>query len=61
VFKGKITELIYIRCEVYMAVTVKNVVSWDVTLCGSSETDISEDRVVSIITVKRMSGVGREQ
>jgi hypothetical protein len=34
----RVTELVIkglVRCEVSMAVTMKNAVFWDVTLCGS--------------------------
>jgi hypothetical protein len=29
------TELSYVGFEVFMAVTMKNAIFWDVTLCGS--------------------------
>jgi hypothetical protein len=41
-----------------MAVTVKNAVFWDVTLWGFVRTDVSEERIASIIRVERISEIG---
>jgi hypothetical protein len=43
------------RFEVFTAVTVKNAVLWNVTLCGS---DVSEERSTSIIRVTRIGELG---
>jgi hypothetical protein len=42
-----------------MAVTIKNVVFWYVTQCDSLRTDISEERIASIIRQIRISDLGR--
>jgi hypothetical protein len=47
--------LCYIRFEVFTAVTMNNAVFWDVTPHGSCKrTDISEERIASIIRVTRI-------
>jgi hypothetical protein len=37
---------------------IKNAVFWDVMLCGSYITDVSEERINLIIRVKRISELG---
>jgi hypothetical protein len=37
-----------------MAVTMKNAIFWDVTLCGCSTKQVSEERITSIIRVTRI-------
>jgi hypothetical protein len=37
---------------------MKNAVFWDVTLCGSLRTDVSEERSASIIRVTRIRELG---
>jgi hypothetical protein len=44
-----------VRSEVFTAVTMKTAVFWDVTPCGSLRTNVSEERIASIIRVKRNS------
>jgi hypothetical protein len=46
------------RFEVFMAVTMKNAIFWDVTPCGTVRTNISKECIVSIITVTRISELG---
>jgi hypothetical protein len=36
---------------------MKNAVFWDVTLCGSCKTDVSEERIASIIRVARIGAL----
>jgi hypothetical protein len=43
-----------VRFEVFTAVTMKNCVFCDVTLCGSDRTDVSEKLSFSIIRVTRI-------
>jgi hypothetical protein len=40
-----------------MAVTMKNVVFWDVMTCSSLRTDVSEERIASIIRVTRIGAL----
>jgi hypothetical protein len=44
----------YVRFEVFTAVTVKNVVFWDVRRVVLVRTDVSEERIASII---KMTGI----
>jgi hypothetical protein len=44
----------YVKVEVFKVVTIKNAVFWNVTPCGSCENDVSEERIVSIVGVKRI-------
>jgi hypothetical protein len=44
-----------VRFEVVTAVTMKNAVYWDVSSCGFLRTDVSEERITSII---RMTEIG---
>jgi hypothetical protein len=48
----------YVRFEVFTAVTMKNGVFWDVTLCGSLRTDVSEELSASFIRVTRICELG---
>jgi hypothetical protein len=41
-----------------MTVTMKNGVFWDVTLCGSYRTDVSEELSASFIKVTRIGELG---
>jgi hypothetical protein len=43
-----------VRFKVFMAVTRKNAVFWDVTPCGSCKTDVLEEHSASIIRVTRI-------
>jgi hypothetical protein len=40
-------------------VTIKNAVYWNVTPCGFVRTDVYEERIASIIKVKKVSDLGR--
>jgi hypothetical protein len=51
--KGNFADNFYGRFEVFTAMTMKNAVFWDVTLCALVRTDVSEERTVSIIRVKK--------
>jgi hypothetical protein len=44
-----------LRLGVFTAVTMENVVFWDVAPYGSLATNVSEKRIISIIRVKRIS------
>jgi hypothetical protein len=46
---------VFVRFEVFRAMTTKNAVYWDVAL---GRTDILEERIPSIIRVKRISELG---
>jgi hypothetical protein len=41
-----------------MAVAMKNAIFWDVTLCGSLSTEVSEELSASIIRVTRIAELG---
>jgi hypothetical protein len=45
------------KFEVSSAVIMKNAVFWDVTQCGSCKTDVSEERIASIICVTRVGEI----
>jgi hypothetical protein len=47
-----------VRFEVFMAVTMKNAIFWDVTPCESCKTDVSEEFSASIIRVTRIGELG---
>jgi hypothetical protein len=51
----------YVRLEILTAETMKNVVIWDVTLCGSFEKAASEERIASIITVTGICELEKRQ
>jgi hypothetical protein len=40
-----------VRFEVFTAVTLKNVISWNMTSCDSCKNNVSEKRIASIIKV----------
>jgi hypothetical protein len=42
----------------FTAVTMKNVVFWDVTPCGYFKKDLSEERIAPIIRVTRIGVLG---
>jgi hypothetical protein len=49
----------YVTFQVFTAVTMNNSNFWDVTPCGSCENrSVSEERVASIVSVKRISELG---
>jgi hypothetical protein len=48
----------YIRIEVYVVVTMKNAIFWDVTLCSSYKNCRFEECMASISRVKRTSDLG---
>jgi hypothetical protein len=43
----------YVAFGVFTAVTVKSVVFWDVALCGSCKTDVSQERFAYIFRVEK--------
>jgi hypothetical protein len=47
-----------VRFEVFTAVTMKNVVFWDVTACGSCKNNVSEEFSASFIRVTRIGELG---
>jgi hypothetical protein len=50
-----------VRFEVFTAVTMKNVVFWDVRRrVALVRTDVSEERIASIISVTRISELGKK-
>jgi hypothetical protein len=49
---------IHVSFEVFTAVTMKNAVFWDVRGVALVRTDVSEERIGSIIRVKRSSEIG---
>jgi hypothetical protein len=58
--KNKNAQIKYnnIRSDVYTALTTKNTFFWYVTPCGSCKANVSEERILSIITVERISELG---
>jgi hypothetical protein len=54
-WKNPIWLSIYVRFDVFAAVTMKNTVFWDVALV---RTNVSEECVASIIRVTRISELG---
>jgi hypothetical protein len=48
--------LLYVRFEVFMAVTMKNVIFWNVTL--RVRTTVSEECIASVIRVTGIGGLG---
>jgi hypothetical protein len=50
---------VYVRFEVFTAVTMKNAMIWDVTLCGYVRTEVLEEFNASIIRVKRIGELGK--
>jgi hypothetical protein len=48
----------YVRFEVFPAVTMKNGVFWDVTLCGSCKNRRSDELTASFIRVTRIGELG---
>jgi hypothetical protein len=51
-------EITYVRVEIFTAVTMKNGVLWDVTLCGSFKNRRFEERGASIVRAKRIGELG---
>jgi hypothetical protein len=57
-YSAKVYKLCDVRFEVFTAVTMKNAVFWDVTQCGFVRTDVSEERIASIIRATRIGEHG---
>jgi hypothetical protein len=45
--------LIHVGFEAFTAVTMENVIIWDVTPCGIVRTEVSEEHVLSIFRVEK--------
>jgi hypothetical protein len=54
-YRDQMVNECYVRFEVFTAVTVKNAVFLDVTLCGSYNNRRFGGTIVSIISVKRIN------
>jgi hypothetical protein len=50
----------FVKFEVFVAVTMKNAVFWDMTPCGSYKSRHFGERIVSIIRVERIRELGRK-
>jgi hypothetical protein len=53
--------LCYVRFEVFMAVSMKNAIFWDVSRVALVRTDASEERIPSIIRLTRIGGLGTKK
>jgi hypothetical protein len=49
---------VYLRFQIFTAVTMKNAIVCAMTPCGSCKSDVSDERIASIIRVERISALG---
>jgi hypothetical protein len=54
----KLNIFMFVKFEVFTAVTLKNAVFWDVALCTFLWTGVSEERIASIFRVEKSTSEG---